>query len=318
MDSTLPNPGSLTWRAVSHDDMPAIADLAKACYRSDGGLGFLFAREEIAGWFFPEEVRAATGAWDAGGQLVACGTVTVSGDASTQRAMIVGFVRPDMRRKGIGTALMRWSQAQAESLLADTRAEQRVVRIRTESLTDPADRLYRAFGFERVFDELVMRHDLRQALPDQPLPEGVTLSTWQPELGDQFYQAYHAAFRERPGFPGWSAEEWIGYVTENDHIPEWSLLAREDGVPLGFVIGNIDLTNEPPGGFIWQVGVVPAARRRGLASALLVESMRRMQASGTPWADLTVHTNNPGAIKAYAEIGFVTVGQRARYEWVLE
>ena len=43
-----------------------------------------------------------------------------------------------------------------------------------------------------------------------------------------------------------------------------------------------------------------------------------MQASGAPWADLTVHTNNPGAIKAYAEIGFVTVGQRARYERVLE
>jgi mycothiol synthase len=309
---------NLTWRPVTHDDMPAIADLAKACYRSDGGLGFLFAPQEISGWFFPEGMGAATGAWDADGRLVACSTVTLFIDSGTHRATILGFVHPGMRRKGIGTALMRWSQAQAESLIADTRAEQRVVRIRTESLTDPADRLYRAFGFQSVFDELVMRHDLGQPLPDQPLPEGVTLSTWLPELGDQFYQAYHAAFRERPGFPGWSAKEWIGYVTENDHIPEWSLLAREDEAPLGFVIGNIDLTNEPPGGFIWQVGVVPAARRRGLASALLVETMRRMQASGAPWADLTVHTNNPGAIKTYAEIGFVTVGQRARYERVLE
>jgi ribosomal protein S18 acetylase RimI-like enzyme len=43
-----------------------------------------------------------------------------------------------------------------------------------------------------------------------------------------------------------------------------------------------------------------------------------MQAAGAPWADLTVHTNNPGAIQTYAELGFVTIGRRARYERILE
>jgi ribosomal protein S18 acetylase RimI-like enzyme len=87
-----------------------------------------------------------------------------------------------------------------------------------------------------------------------------------------------------------------------------------DGAPVGFVIGNIELTLDPPGGHIWQIGVVPAQRRRGLGSALLVESMRRMQAEGATPALLTVHVNNPGAILAYTRLGFTTIGRRARYE----
>jgi ribosomal protein S18 acetylase RimI-like enzyme len=50
----------------------------------------------------------------------------------------------------------------------------------------------------------------------------------------------------------------------------------------------------------------------------LVETMRRMQATGTPWADLNVHTNNPGAIQTYIRLGFTTIGRRARYERIIE
>jgi mycothiol synthase len=46
-------------------------------------------------------------------------------------------------------------------------------------------------------------------------------------LADQFFRAYHASFRERPGFPGWSAAEWIGGRIDDENAkPEWSLLAR--------------------------------------------------------------------------------------------
>ena len=64
--------------------------------------------------------------------------------------------------------------------------------------------------------------------------------------------------------------------------------------------------------------MIPDQRRRGIASALLVESMRRMQAQGAPSAQLAVHVNNPGAIRAYQRLGFTTIGRRARYERELE
>jgi len=315
-----PPPGldGLIWRPITRDDLTGLVDLAKMCYLSDGGLHFMFEPEEIISRFFPDEPGAAIGAWNADGQLVACNTVTVSGDSSRLRATIVGHVRPDIRNRGIGTYLIRWSQVQAESLLAGAAADQRVLQIRTESLTETASRLYGAHGFKQEMEALMMRRDLDMPLPDHAFPPDVTVTSWQLDLADQFFQAYHAAFRDRPGFPGLSADQWITRVTENDHKPEWSLLADVDGVPVGFVIGNIDLTLDPPGGHIWQIGVVPAQRRRGLGSALLVETMRRMQVAGAVSARLEVHVNNPGAIQTYAELGFVTIGRRARYERIME
>jgi mycothiol synthase len=313
-----PSLDCLTWRPITRDDLSELVDLAKTCYLSDGGLNFMVEQKEIINRFFPDKPGAAIGALNADGQLVACNSVTVSGDSGTQQATIIGYVRPDMRGRGVGTYLMRWGQVQAGSLLAGAAADQRLMRIASESLTGPAHRLYLAQGFESVFNELVMRRDLHQLLPDQPLPEGVTLTAWQPGVAEEFYQAYHAAFRERPGFPGWNSAEWIIQVNDDDHMPEWSLLARAEGVPLGFVIGDANLTTDPPGGYIWQIGVVPTLRRRGLGSVLLVETMRRMQAAGAPWADLTVNINNPGAIQTFAGLGFVKIGQRARYERLVE
>jgi mycothiol synthase len=313
-----PNLAGSVWRPIGRDDLAAIVDLARVCLLADGGLPFLFEPDTLQGRFFPDTPGAGIGAFAPDQRLGACATVHLEGDESTQRATLVGYVRPDLRRRGIGTYLMRWSQAQALALYTAAAVDQRLLRVATESLTEPAHRLYLAQGFEAVFDELVMRRDLHQPLPDQPLPDGVTLTAWQPEVAEQFFQAYHTAFRERPGFPGWSAAEWISHVTENDLVPEWSLLARAGDVPLGFIIGNIDLTGRPPGGYVWQIGVVPTARRRGLASALMVETLRLMQAAGAPCADLTVHLNNPGAIQAYAGLGFVTIGHRARYERIAE
>jgi ribosomal protein S18 acetylase RimI-like enzyme len=162
---------------------------------------------------------------------------------------------------------------------------------------------------------LVMQRDLLLPLPDRPLPHDVTITTWQAAVTDQFFQAYHNAFRERPGFPGLSAAEWIfGNNDEDNFRTEWSLLAQEGEAPVGFVTAS----SKPPHGFVIQIGVIPGWRRRGLASALLVETMRRMQADGAASTQLTVHTNNPEAIAAYTRLGFATVGRRARYERIVE
>jgi mycothiol synthase len=309
---------NLTWRPICQNDLEAIIELSQGCHAVDGGIGFLFEQDNIKSRYLPDEPNSGIGAYASDGRLAACASVSIKGAPGRQRARIAGQVRPDVRRRGIGTYLMQWSQAQAKALLAGVVEPQRMMEVATESLTEPAHRLYLAHGFACVFEELVMERAFHLPLPDRPLPQDVTITNWKPDLAEQFFQAYHTSFRERPGFPGFSAAEWIAQVTENDHKPEWSLLARLDDEPIGFVIGNIDLTKEPPGGHIWQIGIIPAQRRRGLASALLVETMRRMQEAGASSALLTVHLNNPGAIKAYSQLSFITVGRRARYQRMME
>lgn len=308
-----PSLDGLIWRPITRDDLAQLVDLAVICYLSDGGLHFLFEPDNITSRFFPDASGAAIGAFAADEQLVACNTVYISSDSGTRRATIVGHVRPDLRGRGIGTYLMRWSHVQAQSMLAGADADQWVLQVNTESLTETASRLYLAHGFQHVFESLVMRRDLHLPLPDRPLPPDVTITSWQPDLADQFFQAYDASFRERPGFPGWTAAEWVDSWTNDNFRPEWSLLARAGDVPLGFLTGSAN----PPHGFVVQVGVIPTQRRRGLGSGLMVETMRRMQAAGAASIQLTVNVNNPGAIQTYAELGFVTIGRRARYERIM-
>ena len=316
-----PDLPGLVWHPIGRGDLAAVVDLAHACLRADGGLHFLFVPDVVQNRFFPDTPGAGIGAFDADQRLGACVTVHLDGDASPQRATLTGYVRPDLRRQGLGTYLMHWGQAQAQALFTEAAVDQRLLRIATESLTEPAHRLYLAHGFASVSEDWMMRRDLHQPLPPtgHPLPERVTLATWGPETAGQFFQAYHAAFRDRPGFPNPSAEQWIDGVNGNDLVTEWTLLGLEGDQPMGFVIGALgDLTASPPDGYLVQIGVVPEARRRGLASAVIVEALRRMQASGAPCAHLQVHTNNPGAIQAYAGLGFVTIARRVRYERIAE
>jgi mycothiol synthase len=313
-----PNFANLAWRPTNQNDLEAVVELAKACFQVDGGLFFLFELDAVKSRYFPDRSSRSIGAFLPDGRLAACSSVYLDGDPGKQRAKMTGQVRSELRNRGIGTYLMRWSQAQARDLLAGVAEAPGVMQVATETLTESADRLYLAHGFESVFEELVMRRDLHLSLPDHPLPPDVAITHWQPDLAEQFFQAYHASFRERPGFPGYSPDEWIAQMAENDHKPEWTLLASVDGAPVGFVIGYLELSSAPPGGYIGQIGIVPAQRRRGLASALLVETMRRMQAAGVVSAQLTVHVNNPGAIRAYSMLGFTAIGRRARYEKFIE
>jgi mycothiol synthase len=312
-----PAPPSLTglvWRPITRNDLEPLVDLAGTCFLVDGGLHFMLEPENLTSNYFPDAPGTAIGAFAPDQSLVACTTVHLGGNSGEQRAVIVGQVRPDLRNQGIGTYLMQWSQEQAQTLLAAVTTDQWLLQIRTESLIASAHQLYLAHGFRTVDEQLVMRCDLHPPIPDCPFPSDVTFTDWDPALADQFFQAYDAAFRERPGFPGYTAAEWVDSWTTDRFRPEWSLLARVGDEPLGFLTA----TANPPHGFIMQVGVIPSQRRRGLASALMVETMRRMQAANAVSVQLTVRVNNPGAIQTYAQLGFVTIGRRARYERIVE
>ena len=313
-----PNLTNLFWRPIDQNNLEAIIDLSLRCYAVDGGFEEMYEPDSIKILYLPDEPCSGICAYTTDGHIAACASVSINGDSGNQRARIVGQVRPDQRRRGIGNFLMQWSQEQAKVLLAGVPQSQRVMEVETGSLTEPAHRLYQAHGFSCVHEELVMERDLHLALPERPLPQGVTILNWQPNLAEQFFQAWYASFRDRPGFPGYNSVEWIAQVTENDHKPEWSLLARVNDEPVGFTIGNINQTKDSPCGEIWKIGVIPTQRRRGLASALLVETMRQMQEDGASSANLTVNINNPGAIQAYSLLSFIIIGRYARYEQIIE
>ena len=112
------------------------------------------------------------------------------------------------------------------------------VLVETESLTQAADALYRSRGLRQTFAEDVMSMPLSQPVPVVAADPGISLTEWTRAAAPRFFAVWEAAFRERPGFPGWSADTWIGWISDDeDFRADWTLLASARDADFGFIAG---------------------------------------------------------------------------------
>ena len=307
-----PTVPGLSWRSLQQDDVAAITALATACLETNGGLPLGAADTYIQEHYLPALPGTSIGAFEANGRLVACGAIQATHTPDDYRATIVGQVHPRCRKRGIGTLLLEWSIAEASRLLSISPPNRpHVMLVATESLSAGAVDLFEQHGFKQLFAEDVMRRNLDTPLPDAPVPPDIRFATWTPALASEFFAVYQAAFRERPGFPNWSQDEWVDWLgTENDDFrAKLSLLAYHDDVPVGFVVCAE--------GWIVQLGVLPEWRKRGIGSALMIEVLKRFCSADTDHVLLDVNVNNPSAARLYERLGFEQIRRRARYARVL-
>jgi len=184
-----------------------------------------------------------------------------------------------------------------------------IVQVVSEALCDDEVARWASSGFDLVFEELAMEFDL--TVEQQSLlprwPRGTRILEWGADTAAASFTVYDAAFRDRPGFPGWTQSEWTDWLTgEPGFLPGASFCVLMDGVPAGFVACSQ--------GWIDQVGVVPSHRRVGLASALMSEAAARLRAGGMTLVHLHVNTNNAAALAAWRVLGWRMVGRRGRFE----
>ena len=284
----------LSWRLLDETDLPSVTELARACLAADGGQPFAAGEDFVRGYYLSGGGTYA--AFD-GGRLVCVSSLRPPdpgrhGDGVA--AVTTGLVHPAWRRRGIGSHAFDWAAASHPALAAET-----------EALGDGAHALYLAKGLSQVFAEDVMTLDAD--LPPARAPEGVTVSSWGQADPARFFAVYAAAFRARPGFPGWPPARWIEWISDDeDFRADWTLLAALGGADAGFVAAAA-------GGWITQMGVVPAARGKNIGAWLITEAVRRMRAAGETAITLNVNVNNPYAAALYRRLGFTRSGRRARY-----
>lgn len=281
------------WTAPGGAEIAEVAGLARRCVKHDGGLPETASEGYLARRYTGDGVTAF-GAY-ADGLLVACGAVRPAGEG---RAM-TGLVDPGHRGRGLGSGLLdRLIEAAGPSPLLKTE---------TESLTPEADELFRSRGFAPAFAEDVFRHDATLPLAPAPLPPGVRAEEWDDGNRDAFYAAYRASFAGRPGFPGWSRDQWIDWLVDDEFRPDCSLVAYAgDGTPAGFVACAE--------GFLVQVGAVPEWRGRGIGRALATAALERLRARGATEVHLDVNVNNPASAALFLSLGCTAIARRARYE----
>lgn len=113
--------------------------------------------------------------------------------------------------------------------------------------------------------------------------------------------AVHASAFETP----WPEPEIAGLI---DGLGAYGFVAEEAG-PLGMVLcraaaGEVE---------VLTLAVDPAARRRGLARALLLAALEMARSQGATAAFLEVAVDNAPAISLYAALGFRVAGVRPGY-----
>ncbi len=114
--------------------------------------------------------------------------------------------------------------------------------------------------------------------------------------------------RDMFGTEAWTANGYRGELA--DSARRYYLAAEADG---GELLGWAGVMVIADSAEILTVGVVPAARRRGIAIRLLGELLTEARRRGASEAFLEVRVDNEAARSLYEHEGFTQVGSRRGY-----
>jgi mycothiol synthase len=307
----LPQIPGHAWRAMRLDDAAALHRFEVACSELDGATRVRSQTD----WqkMLADETRATADsvvAINEDGEVAAAGWIDYDAAVHQVRAFLDGRVHPDFRGQGVGASLLSWLEERARAHMASIAGERpQVLRILFYDRGADAIELFEQSGFEFQFSEEVMGRDLRVPMPEYPLPAGMSFHTWRPDNAGEFFLVYDDAFRTRPG-AHLSEPAWRHHFTDEDDPefrPGLSLLVTDGDEPIAYAVCHSDVVGDgetAAEAWITQTGVRTAWRRRGIASALLVEAMRRFVAAGHSRAMLSVNVNNPQARRLYERLGF--------------
>ncbi len=157
-------------------------------------------------------------------------------------------------------------------------------------------------------------------LPPVPELDDVVLVDWDPSRSREAHHVVDGAFHDHWGHADRTDEMWDEATSSAAFRPGWSLLAIENTT--GAVVGAaLNCAYEQDWratgiseGYTDQLAVAQTYRGRGIASALLRESMRRFALSGLEAAALGVDAENPsGALRLYEGLGYEQTSSTCAY-----
>jgi mycothiol synthase len=223
---------------------------------------------------------------------------------------VEGWVSPAFRRRGLGRALLHWAEGRArEVALVDGRTGERTLSSWPDEAQAGAVALYESEGYSIVRYGFMMVRDLTEPIPELPLPDGLEVRPVDPVDHPRIWDADTEAFRDH-----WNAGErtdadFEGWFASPELDTSLWRVAWEGSEVAGSVMNYIyQAENETLGvrrGWLDHVSVRRPWRRRGLASALIVDSLSALRDAGMTEAALGVDAENlSGALRVYESIGF--------------
>ncbi len=231
-----------------------------------------------------------------------------------------GYVHPEYRRKGLGAALLAYTEARARAIAASHPAEKpKFFRVNAAESQRGANALYRRFGYQpcRYFYE--MKRPFEMPISKAPMPAGLEIHPVETEQVRAVFAAYDEAFRDHWAHTPLTENEiqaWMQRPTFNPAL--WKVAWEGNqiaGMVLNFVDEHENQVMQRRRGYTEDICVRRPWRRRGLARALLVESLRMFRRMGMTETALGVDAHNPNrALRLYECVGYQTERKYNLYE----
>jgi mycothiol synthase len=172
-------------------------------------------------------------------------------------------------------------------------------------------------GWRPVRQSYQMRIELSDDLDEPRWPAGVAVRTMQVgEVEERIYEANNEAFADHWDFRPQPFEQWRSDAFGREEFdPTLVWLAEEGDELAGFSANGWHFSGNPEFGWIGILGVRRPWRRRGLATALLLQSFRDFRRRGASRVGLGVDAQNTtGAVRLYERVGMHVVRRNDTYE----
>jgi mycothiol synthase len=298
------------------DDYPQFARIITACARGEGDDRVETAEGIAAGYAHLERCDPARDlrVVEVDGRAVAYSRVWWDQEPDGPRVYRhVCFVDPAHGRSGIGAALFAWNESRLRDIAGGhDGVQETLLEVWSNDRNEGATALARAFGYEPITYAAEMVRPTVDDLPEHPLPDGLEIRPVREEDIRTIWEADVEAFRDHWGFVEQTETDYQRFRAYPYLDPTlWKVAWDEQGVA-GQVKSFIDTAaNEEHGrkrGWTEQISTARRWRRRGVAKALIVESIRELASRGMTEVALGVHTENPnGAFDLYAGLGYEVV-----------
>ena len=282
-----------------------------------------WSAEDLAEWWVDELLdlgRDGVAVRDPDGVLVAWATVlALPTFRDAFRIDLEARVHPARRGQGLGRALLGWQVARGREIHAERHPLSPAVLAVAAPTTMPSlGALLRRAGFveERWYSVMERRLD---ELPVAPVVGGVQLVPFTWDRDEEVRRAHNASFTEHHGSAERDATTWRTHFTgQRAFRPDLSVVALEDGAVVGYALAYVYEADSQARGHdeahLGQIGVLPAERGRGVASAVITAVLRSAAAAGCRTAGLDVDSGNvTGAPRVYERLGFRTT--RTKVSW---
>jgi ribosomal protein S18 acetylase RimI-like enzyme len=230
-----------------------------------------------------------------------------------------GFMLPEWRRKGIGTAMMLSNEARLREIAADhPEDEPRYFQTWATETEESTNALAKSRGYQPIRYGFEMERDLSEPFPEAHMPEGLEVRPVKDEHIREIFEASQEAFRDHWGYREETWEEFQGWFKDPTFNPEiWKIAWDGDqvaGIVMNYVNENENQEYGRKRGYTENISVGRPWRKRGLAKSLIVQSMKMFKEMGFTQTALGVDAENTsGALYLYENCGYVVTKKATTY-----